>query len=329
MERSLAETASIVRQSANFIQGLKSEISRVIVGQEHMVDRAIIALLTGGHLLLEGVPGLAKTLLCNTLAQVVDCQFQRIQFTPDLLPADLIGSMTYRQDTCTFSTKKGPIFANLILADEINRAPAKVQSALLEAMQEKQVTIGETTFALPTPFLVIATQNPIDQEGTYLLPEAQVDRFMMKVVIDYPTIEEEKLILDRMTNPQKTLLSPVTSAANLIQASQNVNLVYLDDRIKTYIVNLVYATRCPEDFGNPQLKSCIEHGASPRATIALALASKARAFMDARAYVTPEDVQNLAQDILQHRISMSYEAEANNITSPDVIEAIMSQIEVP
>ncbi len=294
-----------------------------------MIDRAIIALLTGGHLLLEGVPGLAKTLLCNTIALVVDCQFQRIQFTPDLLPADLIGSMTYRQDTGTFTPKKGPIFANLILADEINRAPAKVQSALLEAMQERQVTIGENTFALPNPFLVIATQNPIDQEGTYALPEAQIDRFMMKVTVDYPSIEEERLILSRMTDNNTIIPTPVVSAANLITSAQHVNMVYMDERIQTYIVNLVYATRTPERFGLNQLSSFIAHGASPRATIALAKAAKAHAFMDARGYVLPEDVKSLAMDVLQHRISMSYEAEADNISSNDVIAAILNKIEAP
>lgn len=329
MDRSLAEISSLVRQSSSFIAGLKSEIARVVVGQNHMIDRAVIALLTGGHLLLEGVPGLAKTLLCNTLARVVDCQFQRIQFTPDLLPADLIGSMTYRQDTGAFVPKKGPIFANLILADEINRAPAKVQSALLEAMQEKQVTIGDTTYALPTPFLVIATQNPIDQEGTYALPEAQVDRFMMKVIVDYPSIEEERLILSRSTNKNPLPPSPVITGAELIKAAQHVDMVYMDERVQTYIVNLVYATRTPERFGLTQLSSYIEHGASPRATIALAKTAKARAFMDARGYVLPEDIKDLATDVLQHRISMSYEADADNITSNDVIDAILSRVETP
>ena len=329
MEPSLAETTSIVRQSAGFISELRAEISRVIVGQNHMIDRAVIALLTGGHLLLEGVPGLAKTLLCNTLAHVVDCQFQRIQFTPDLLPADLVGSMAYRQDTGSFYAKKGPVFANLILADEINRAPAKVQSALLEAMQEKQVTIGESTFALPSPFLVIATQNPIDQEGTYALPEAQTDRFMMKVLVGYPSMEEEKEILNRMTDRQKIVPSPVTTAEQLIQAAGHVNLVYLDERIRSYIVNIVYATRQPAQFGLPQLTACIEHGASPRGTLSLAMAAKAHAFMDGRAYVVPEDVQALVADVLRHRIAISYEAEADNMSSENVIETIIEKISVP
>lgn len=329
MERPIAELISIVRQNAAFVPGLKAEISRVIVGQNIMIDRAIIALLTGGHILLEGVPGLAKTLLCNTLAQVIDCQFQRIQFTPDLLPADLIGSLAYRQDTGSFYAKKGPIFANLVLADEINRAPAKVQSALLEAMQEKQVTIGDTTYPLPRPFFVIATQNPIDQEGTYALPEAQIDRFMMKVIIDYPSMDEEKLILDRMTSRQKPTPSTVTSAANLITAASHVESIYIDERIKNYIVNIVYATRRPEDFGLPQLKKCIEHGASPRASLALAIAAKARAFMDVRAFVTPDDIQDLVADVLRHRITMTYEAEADKLSSIDIIDAIISKIEVP
>ena len=329
MERTIQELGNVIRQSAGFISSLKAEISRVIVGQEHMIDCAVIAMLTGGHILLEGVPGLAKTLLCNTLARVVDCQFKRIQFTPDLLPADLIGSLAYRQDDGTFYAKKGPIFANLILADEINRAPAKVQSALLEAMQEKQVTIGDSTYPLPRPFLVVATQNPIDQEGTYALPEAQVDRFMLKVVVDYPTLAEEKRILERMTNPQTVVPNTVTSVSNIIAAASNVAQVYIDERVQDYIVNLVYATRRPEDFGLPKLKSCIARGASPRATIAMATAAKAAAFMQIRAFVTPDDIQKLAIDVLQHRIALTYEAEADNITTTDIIEAIIEKVEVP
>jgi MoxR-like ATPase len=329
MERSIQELGNVIRQSAGFIASLKSEISRVIVGQEHMIDCAVIAMLTGGHILLEGVPGLAKTLLCNTIARVVDCQFKRIQFTPDLLPADLIGSLAYRQDDGTFYAKKGPIFANLILADEINRAPAKVQSALLEAMQEKQVTIGDTTYPLPRPFLVVATQNPIDQEGTYALPEAQIDRFMLKVVIDYPTIAEEKRILERMASPQTIVPNTITSVSNLITAASNVAQVYIDERVQEYIVNLVYATRRPEDFGLPKLKNCIARGASPRATIAMATASKAAAFMQLRAFVTPDDIQKLATDVLQHRIALTYEAEADNITPTDIIGAIVDKVAVP
>ncbi|MBQ9816366.1 MAG: MoxR family ATPase [Proteobacteria bacterium] len=329
MDQSLNELSNVIRQSAGFLSAMKAEISRIIVGQDHMIDCAIIALLTGGHILLEGVPGLAKTLLCNTVANVVDCQFHRIQFTPDLLPADLIGSLAYRQDNGSFYAKKGPVFANLVLADEINRAPAKVQSALLEAMQEKQVTIGDTTYPLPRPFLVVATQNPIDQEGTYPLPEAQVDRFMLKVTVDYPSFEEEKKILQRMTSPQEISVNSITTASNIITAASNVEKIYIDERIQNYIVSIVYATRHPEQFGLPKVASCIARGASPRATISLANAAKAAAFMDLRAFVSPEDVQKLVVDVLQHRISLTYEAEADNLTSLDIIEAIMGKIEVP
>lgn len=307
---------------------LKSEIGRIVVGQEHMVDAAIIALITGGHILLEGVPGLAKTLLCNTLARVVDCQFRRIQFTPDLLPADLIGSLAYRQDNGSFYAKKGPIFANLILADEINRAPAKVQSALLEAMQEKQVTIGDTTYPLPRPFLV-ATQNPIDQEGTYPLPEAQIDRFMLKVVVDYPNIDEEKRMLARMISPQHPTANSVISAANVLTMASNVERIYADERVQDYIVNIVQATRHPEKYGLPKVSRCILRGASPRATISLANAARAIAFMNMRAFVLPDDVQKVATDVLRHRIALTYEAEADGIRSVDIIEAILSKVEVP
>lgn len=308
---------------------LKSEIGRIVVGQEHMVDAAIIALITGGHILLEGVPGLAKTLLCNTLARVVDCQFRRIQFTPDLLPADLIGSLAYRQDNGSFYAKKGPIFANLILADEINRAPAKVQSALLEAMQEKQVTIGDTTYPLPRPFLVVATQNPIDQEGTYPLPEAQIDRFMLKVVVDYPNFDEEKRMLARMISPQHPTANSVISAANVLTMASNVERIYADERVQDYIVNIVQATRHPEKYGLPKVSRCILRGASPRATISLANAARAIAFMNMRAFVLPDDVQKVATDVLRHRIALSYEAEADGIRSVDIIEAILSKVEVP
>ena len=329
MERNLKELTQAVQQSAAFISSLKTEIGRVVVGQEKMVDRAIIALLTGGHILLEGVPGLAKTLLCNTLARVVDCQFKRIQFTPDLLPADLIGSLAYRQDNGSFYAKKGPIFANLVLADEINRAPAKVQSALLEAMQEKQVTIGDTTYPLPRPFLVVATQNPIDQEGTYMLPEAQIDRFMLKVIVDYPSLEEEKLMLDRMTNPQKCTPTTITSASNIIIASNNVDAIYIDERVQSYIVHLVRATRNPEQYGLPKVKHCISRGSSPRGTIALATAAKALAFMNLRAFVTPDDIQQVAADVLRHRITLTYEAQADEISTTDIIDAIIEKVEVP
>ena len=308
---------------------LKSEIGRIVVGQEHMVDAAIIALITGGHILLEGVPGLAKLLLCNPLARVVDCQFRRIQFTPDLLPADLIGSLAYRQDNGSFYAKKGPIFANLILADEINRAPAKVQSALLEAMQEKQVTIGDTTYPLPRPFLVVATQNPIDQEGTYPLPEAQIDRFMLKVVVDYPNIDEEKRMLARMISPQHPTANSVISAANVLTMASNVERIYADERVQDYIVNIVQATRHPEKYGLPKVSRCILRGASPRATISLANAARAIAFMNMRAFVLPDDVQKVATDVLRHRIALTYEAEADGIRSVDIIEAILSKVEVP
>lgn len=329
MERSLNELASTIRQTAAFVTTMKAEISRVVVGQTHMIDCAMIAMLTGGHILLEGVPGLAKTLLCNTIAKVVDCQFKRIQFTPDLLPADLVGSLAYRQDNGTFYAKKGPIFANLVLADEINRAPAKVQSALLEAMQEKQVTIGDETYLLPRPFLVVATQNPIDQEGTYPLPEAQVDRFMLKVIVDYPTLDEEKIILNRMTSPVQTVINPVITASHMITAATHVESIYIDERVQNYIVNLVYATRKPEMFGLSGIKRCIARGASPRATLSLASAAKALAFMDMRAFVTPDDIQKIAFDVLQHRIALTYEAEADNITPVDIIETILKKIDVP
>lgn len=329
VEQSIAELSSTIRQSAGVISSLKSEIGRVVVGQEHMIEAAIVALLTEGHILLEGVPGLAKTLLCNTLAKVVDCQFQRIQFTPDLLPADLIGSLAYRQDNGTFYAKKGPIFANLILADEINRAPAKVQSALLESMQEKQVTIGDTTYPLPKPFLVVATQNPIDQEGTYPLPEAQIDRFMLKVIVDYPSINEEKQILERMIAPQKPRANTIISSANVINLASNVERIYIDDRVQNYIVHLVHATRHPERYDLPKIARCISRGASPRATIALANAARAIAFMDLRAFVLPDDVQKMAMDVLQHRIALTYEAEADNVNSSDIVEAILSKVEVP
>ena len=329
MERSIAELSSTIRQSACVVPSLKSEIGRIVVGQEHMVDAAIIALITGGHILLEGVPGLAKTLLCNTLARVVDCQFRRIQFTPDLLPADLIGSLAYRQDNGSFYAKKGPIFANLILADEINRAPAKVQSALLEAMQEKQVTIGDTTYPLPRPFLVVATQNPIDQEGTYPLPEAQIDRFMLKVVVDYPNIDEEKRMLARMISPQHPTANSVISAANVLTMASNVERIYADERVQDYIVNIVQATRHPEKYGLPKVSRCILRGASPRATISLANAARAIAFMNMRAFLLPDDVQKVATDVLRHRIALTYEAEADGIRSVDIIEAILSKVEVP
>ena len=329
MNPDLKELTQTIQDAGAFVSSLKAEIGRVVIGQERMVDRAVIALLTGGHLLLEGVPGLAKTLLCNTLAHVVDCQFKRIQFTPDLLPADLIGSLAYRQDNGSFYAKKGPIFANLVLADEINRAPAKVQSALLEAMQERQVTIGDTTYPLPRPFLVVATQNPIDQEGTYMLPEAQVDRFMMKTLVDYPTMDEEMRMLERMTASQKYTPSPVTTAENIIKAAAHVESVYMDERIRTYIVRLIQATRHPEQYKLSKLKACIARGSSPRGTLALASAARARAFMDLRAFVTPDDIQQIAPDVLRHRIALTYEAQADEITTTDIISSILRMVEIP
>ena len=329
MNQEFKELTQTIQEAGAFVSDLKAEIGRVVIGQERMVDRAVIALLTGGHLLLEGVPGLAKTLLCNMLAHVVDCQFKRIQFTPDLLPADLIGSLAYRQDNGSFYAKKGPIFANLVLADEINRAPAKVQSALLEAMQERQVTIGDTTYPLPRPFLVVATQNPIDQEGTYMLPEAQVDRFMMKTLVDYPTMDEEMRMLERMTASQKYTPSPVTTAENIIKAAAHVESVYMDERIRTYIVRLIQATRHPEQYKLSKLKACIARGSSPRGTLALASAARARAFMDLRAFVTPDDIQQIAPDVLRHRIALTYEAQADEITTTDIISSILRMVEIP
>ncbi|MBQ9395934.1 MAG: AAA family ATPase [Proteobacteria bacterium] len=323
------ELTSRIRQSSGFITSMKAEISRVIVGQDHMVDCAIIALLTGGHILLEGVPGLAKTLLCNTLAKTVDCQFKRIQFTPDLLPADLIGSMAYRQQDGTFYARKGPIFANLVLADEINRAPAKVQSALLEAMQEKQVTIGDQTYPLPRPFLVIATQNPIDQEGTYPLPEAQIDRFMMKVVVDYPSFEEERQILSRMTSSQQYTARMIVPASSIISSSSVVESIYIDERIQNYIVGIVYATRHPESCGLNDLSKYIARGAGPRGTLSLATAARGLAFMNTSSFVGDEEVKALAVEVLQHRIALTYEAEADGVTSVDIIQAILSRVKAP
>ncbi|MFA5624228.1 MAG: MoxR family ATPase [Bradymonadales bacterium] len=329
MDRSASDINAVIRQNAPLIASMKAEIAKVVVGQENMIERALIGVLAGGHILLEGVPGLAKTLLCSTLAQVIDCQFQRIQFTPDLLPADLIGTLAYRQDTGNFQVKKGPIFANLVLADEVNRAPAKVQSALLEAMQERQVTIADTSYPLPRPFMVMATQNPIDQEGTYSLPEAQLDRFMMKVVVNYPSAAEEKRILERMAEKDKPMAEKVVSAANIMSAQSVVENIYIDDRIKNYIVALVCATRDPASHKMPEMKDLVEFGASPRATISLALASKACAFMDGRSFVIPDDVQAIGYDVLRHRVSMSYEAEAENISAMDFLQNLFKSVEVP
>ncbi|RXI22799.1 MAG: ATPase, partial [Candidatus Amulumruptor caecigallinarius] len=301
----------------------------VIVGQKHLVESLLIGLLSDGHVLLEGVPGLAKTLAIKTLASLIDAQYSRIQFTPDLLPADVIGTMVYSQKDETFQVKKGPVFANFVLADEINRAPAKVQSALLEAMQERQVTIGNETFGLPKPFLVLATQNPIEQEGTYPLPEAQVDRFMLKVVIDYPKLEEEKLIIRQNINGDKFEVKPIWKADEIIEARKVVRQVYLDEKIEKYIVDIVFATRYPEKYDLKELKDMIGFGGSPRASINLALAARSYAFIKRRGYVIPEDVRAVAHDVLRHRIGLTYEAEASNMTSDEIVSKILNKVEVP
>ena len=318
----------IERQSA-FVTNLTTGMDQVIVGQKHLVESLLIGLLSDGHVLLEGVPGLAKTLAIKTLASLIDAQYSRIQFTPDLLPADVIGTMVYSQKDETFQVKKGPVFANFVLADEINRAPAKVQSALLEAMQERQVTIGNETFGLPKPFLVLATQNPIEQEGTYPLPEAQVDRFMLKVVIDYPKLEEEKLIIRQNINGDKFEVKPILKADEIIEARKVVRQVYLDEKIEKYIVDIVFATRYPEKYDLKELKDMIGFGGSPRASINLALAARSYAFIKRRGYVIPEDVRAVAHDVLRHRISLTYEAEASNMTSDEIVSKILNKVEVP
>ena len=318
----------IERQSA-FVTNLTTGMDQVIVGQKHLVESLLIGLLSDGHLLLEGVPGLAKTLAIKTLASLIDAQYSRIQFTPDLLPADVIGTMVYSQKDETFQVKKGPVFANFVLADEINRAPAKVQSALLEAMQERQVTIGNETFGLPKPFLVLATQNPIEQEGTYPLPEAQVDRFMLKVVIDYPKLEEEKLIIRQNINGDKFEVKPILKADEIIEARKVVRQVYLDEKIEKYIVDIVFATRYPEKYDLKELKDMIGFGGSPRASINLALAARSYAFIKRRGYVIPEDVRAVAHDVLRHRIGLTYEAEASNMTSDEIVSKILNKVEVP
>lgn len=312
-----------------WVKSLRDEIARVIVGQKYLVDRLIIGLIANGHVLLEGVPGLAKTLSIRTLSRAIQAQFQRIQFTPDLLPADIIGTLIYNPKEGSFSTKKGPIFSNLVLADEINRAPAKVQSALLEGMQEKQVTIGDTTYDLPQPFLVLATENPIDQEGTYPLPEAQVDRFMLKLKIGYPSKEEEREILDLMasTNPEVEI-NPVVDLATILEARQLVNAVYVDEKVKDYIVNVIFATRFPKTF-DLDLEDYIQFGASPRATINLTLAAKAWALLENRNYVTPQDVKTIGMDVLRHRVIPTYEAEAEEVASEDLITKIFETVPVP
>lgn len=318
-----------IEAESRFITDLTEGMNRTIVGQKHLVNSLLIGLLSDGHILLEGVPGLAKTLAIKTLASLIDAKFGRLQFTPDLLPADVIGTMIYSQKDESFKVKKGPVFANFVLADEINRAPAKVQSALLEAMQEHQVTIGDNTFALPEPFLVLATQNPIEQEGTYELPEAQVDRFMLKVIIDYPTLEEEKKIVRAHLNDSFTNPSPVIDTQRIVNARQTVKQVYIDERIEQYIADIVFATRYPQQYKLGDLEHYISFGGSPRASINLALASRACAFIKRRGYVVPEDVRDIAADVLRHRIGLSYEAEAANVKADDIVKEILNKVEVP
>jgi MoxR-like ATPase len=319
----------LVAQESGFVDQIVAEVGKVIIGQRYMVERILIGLLTGGHVLLEGVPGLAKTLTVKTLADTLRARFQRIQFTPDLLPADIVGTTIYNMQTATFAAKKGPIFANLVLADEINRAPAKVQSALLEAMQERQVTIGDETHKLPAPFIVMATQNPIEQEGTYALPEAQLDRFMLMVKVGYPTKAEEREIMDRQTSPSPQSATSVATPEQILSARKVIGQVYIDDKIKDYIVNVIYATREPRAHGLAELADFIEYGASPRASIYLNLAARAHAFLRHRGYVTPEDVKAVGADVLRHRVSLTYEAEAEEITSEDIVRRLFEHVEVP
>lgn len=318
-----------IEQQSAFVTNLVTGMNQVIIGQRHLIDSLLISLLSDGHILLEGVPGLAKTLAIKTLSQLIDAEYSRIQFTPDLLPADVIGTLVYSQKDEKFHVKKGPVFANFVLADEINRAPAKVQSALLEAMQEHQVTIGENTFALPTPFLVMATQNPIEQEGTYQLPEAQVDRFMLKVIIDYPTLEEEKLIIRENIGKTFPKVTPVTTASEIMKAREVVSQVYIDEKIEQYIADIVFASRYPEKYGLAELKEMITFGGSPRASINLAKVARAYAFIKHRGYVVPEDVRAVAHDVMRHRIGLSYEAEASNVTSEEIVSKIINRVEVP
>jgi MoxR-like ATPase len=328
MEQDIRRINEIVAQKATFVEPLLAEVRKVIVGQRYLLDRLLIGVLTQGHVLLEGVPGLAKTLAVKSFADAIDAKFQRIQFTPDMLPADLIGTMIFNPRDGVFTPKKGPLFAHLILADEINRAPAKVQSALLEAMQERQVTLGDKTYPLEPPFLVLATQNPIEQEGTYPLPEAQVDRFMLKLKVDYPNKQEERAILDRMSGTEVPGVQRVVSPAEILSAHDVVTQVYMDDRVKDYIVDIVFATRAPKDY-KLDIAPLIAFGASPRATIFLTLAAKAHAFIRGRGFATPEDVKSIAFDVLRHRILLTYEAEAEDVTSESIIQRILDTIEVP
>lgn len=318
-----------IESKSSFVNMITMGMDKVIVGQKHLVESLLIGLLSDGHILLEGVPGLAKTLAIKTLSSLIDTKYSRIQFTPDLLPADVIGTMIYSQKSEEFQVKQGPIFANFVLADEINRAPAKVQSALLEAMQERQVTISEHTYKLPKPFLVMATQNPIEQEGTYPLPEAQVDRFMLKVIINYPKKEEEKLIIRQNISGERPEIKPILTKEEILDARNVVREVYLDEKIERYIVDIVFATRFPAEAGLPNLASMISFGASPRASINLALAARAYAFIKRRGYVIPEDIRAVCHDVMRHRIGLSYEAEANNLTSEEVISEILNKVEVP
>lgn len=325
----IRELNKLIEQESSFVDVLTNGMDKVIVGQHHLVESLLIALLSDGHILLEGVPGLAKTLAIKSLAQLIDANYNRVQFTPDLLPADVIGTMIYSQRNEEFVVKHGPVFANFVLADEINRAPAKVQSALLEAMQERQVTIGEQTYNLPIPFLVMATQNPIEQEGTYPLPEAQVDRFMLKVVINYPTKDEEKRIIRQNIFEPVSIDRPVLNAQEILDARKVVKQVYIDEKIEQYIVDIVFATRYPEQFNLSEFKDMIDFGASPRASINLALAARSYAFIKRRGYVVPEDIRAVCHDVMRHRIGLTYEAEANNITSEEIIREILNKIEVP
>ncbi len=325
----IRQITDIVEKQSGILRQLDAEVSKVIVGQKYLITRIIVALISNGHALIEGVPGLAKTLTIKTIADCIDCSFQRIQFTPDLLPADVMGTLIYNPQTGEFLPKKGPVFANVVLADEINRAPAKVQSALLEAMQERQVTIGDKTYKLPEPFIVLATQNPIEQEGTYPLPEAQVDRFMFKLIVDYPSKEEEMLIIDRMTGWEPPVVNKVFSPSEIITIQKTVREIYIDEKVKRYIVEIVDATRRPQNYNLSDYKRFISCGASPRASLYLTIGAKALAFMHGRAFVLPEDVKAIAMDVLRHRIIVSYEAEAEGISSEDIIKKILEEVIVP
>ncbi len=328
-QMNIQQLTEVIRDKSQFVDVLFQEVGKVVVGQSALVEKLVLAILCDGHVLLEGLPGLAKTLTVKTLAQSIDSQFNRIQFTPDLLPSDLIGTMIFNQKTHEFIPKKGPIFTNIVLADEINRAPAKVQSALLEAMGEHQVTIGETTFPLADPFIVLATQNPIEQEGTYPLPEAQLDRFLFKVKVNYPSLQEEKVMMNRMTSNDLPKAQKVCSPSTILDARKLCNDIYMDEKVKDYILNIVFASRTPEKYGLAEIKPFISSGGSPRATLSLTRASRANAFIRHRGYVTPEDVKSVAYDILRHRILLTYEADAENITSEQIVRKILDRIEVP